>query len=152
MLLHDCKKALNLISTKFLRLRTSCLNFAHATPSEVLPKSIGKLKHLRYLKIMLFHLLFLPNSVTKLHNLETLILDGCKCLQELRREAKNWMKLRYLSLARNREIKFLPDSIAALHNLKTLILQNCSLFRELRKDIKKCVNLKHLDLHGCRTR
>ncbi|XP_023547024.1 disease resistance protein RGA2-like isoform X2 [Cucurbita pepo subsp. pepo] len=145
----DCRKVLNLIPLKFLRLRTLSLNFSYAITSKVLPRAIGKLKHLRYLKIRLFELQFLPNSITKLYNLETLVLDDCKLLQELPRDAKNWMKLRYLSLARNKEIKYLPDSIAALHNLETLILQDCSLLKELPKDIKKCVNLKHLDLRGC---
>ena len=146
---EDCQKVVNLISTQFLCLRTLTVDFCYTNTSKVLPRSIGKLKHLRYLRIYQRKLEFLPNSITKLYNLEILILDGCKCLQELPRDAKNWMKLRYLSLARNMNIKFLPGSMGALHNLETLILQDCSELRELPKDIKKCVNLKHLDLHGC---
>ncbi|XP_022931674.1 putative disease resistance protein RGA1 [Cucurbita moschata] len=145
----DAQKVLNLIPTKFLRLRTLSFDSSIFSTFQVLPKSIGKLKHLRYLNICLYELQFLPNSITKLYNLETLILDRCEHLQELPRDAKNWMKLRYLSLTGNTEIKFLPDSIASLLNLETLILQDCSLLRELPKDIKKCVNLKHLDLRGC---
>ncbi|XP_023528691.1 putative disease resistance protein RGA1 [Cucurbita pepo subsp. pepo] len=143
------QNVLNPIPSMFLRLRTLSLDLSCCGTVKALLKSVGKLKHLRYLKICQYKHPFLPNSITKLYNLETLILDWCDCLQELPKDAKNWMKLRYLSLTRNWKIKFLPDSIAELHNLETLILQHCSRLRELPKDIKKCVNLKHLDLHGC---
>ena len=145
----DGKKVLKLIFTKFLRLRTLRLNLSIDLTVQVLPKSIGKLKHLRYLNIYLFELSFLPNSMTELYNLETLILDGCMSLLKLPRDAKNWRNLRYLSLAENFRLKFLPDSIDEWKNLETLILRKCLLLKELPKDIRKCVKLKHLDLRGC---
>ena len=147
--IRDFEKVVKLIFTKFLRLRTLNLNLAIEFTSQALPKSIGKLKHLRYLKICQIGLCFLPNSMTELYNLETLILDGCMFLQKLPRDAKNWRNLRYLSLAENFRIEFLPDSIDEWKNLETLILRKCLLLKELPKDIKKCVNLKHLDLCGC---
>ncbi|XP_023538754.1 putative disease resistance protein RGA3 [Cucurbita pepo subsp. pepo] len=146
----DGKKVLKLIFTKFLRLRTLRLNLSIDLTVQVLPKSIGKLKHLRYLEICQIGLRLLPNSMNELYNLETLILDGCILLEKLPRDAKNWRKLRYLSLA-SLNIEFLPNSIDEWNNLETLVLQKCLMLKELPKDIKKCVKLKHLDLIGCKS-
>ena len=42
-----------------------------------MPCSIGELKHLRYLDLYKNNIEMLPNSITKLLNLQTLILKNC---------------------------------------------------------------------------
>ncbi|PHT30367.1 hypothetical protein CQW23_30031 [Capsicum baccatum] len=53
---------------------------------EFLCQSLGGLKHLRYLCISSWSISTLPNSITKLHNLQVLKLDDCRKLKNLPRD------------------------------------------------------------------
>jgi Leucine-rich repeat (LRR) protein len=67
----DCEAIFS--SCKFLRILE-----LHGRDLDFLPSSIGKLKHLRYLDLSRNDKLKkLPNSITRLQNLQTLILSGC---------------------------------------------------------------------------
>ncbi|XP_021753577.1 putative disease resistance protein RGA3 [Chenopodium quinoa] len=59
------------------------------------------------------------------------------------------LRVRYLNLSLNLNLKTLPDSITELHNLQTLILRCCFEIRELPRNFSKLIKLRHLDLGGC---
>ncbi|GMN33072.1 hypothetical protein TIFTF001_003950, partial [Ficus carica] len=88
--------------------------------TETLPNSLGKLKHLRYLNLSSNKLKELPNSITELYNLHTLILSKCECLVSLPVGIKNLINLRHLEIYGCRELTHMPRGIGELTLLQTL--------------------------------
>ena len=71
----------NAFISNFKYIRTLDLSYLGL---HVVPHSIGKLKHLRFLDLSgNIDIKILPNSITKMLNLQTLILRGCRSLREL---------------------------------------------------------------------
>jgi Leucine-rich repeat (LRR) protein len=139
----DCESIFS--SSKFLRVRD-----LHKRNHELLPSSIGKLKHLRYLDLSSNNnLKELPNSITRLQNLQTLKLSFCYHLEELPSSIAELKHLRYLDLSRNKNLKKLPNSISRLQNLQALNLSGCVKLEQLPRDMKELVNLRHLKIDGC---
>ena len=78
-----------------------------------LPKSIGEFRHLRLLCIEQTNIKALPNSVTKLYNLQTLIINYCHLLEELPNDLQNLTNLRHINIS-YKYIKQLPINIGNL--------------------------------------
>ncbi|XP_057969254.1 putative disease resistance protein RGA3 [Malania oleifera] len=87
-----------------VRVYTKCLRVLDLSGSkissglEVLPDSVGKLKHLKYLDVSDTKIVRLPDSITKLYHLQTLNMEYCRMMQELPKEMRTLINLRHLGL------------------------------------------------------
>ncbi|KAK9689293.1 hypothetical protein RND81_09G049800 [Saponaria officinalis] len=70
---------------KELFLKFGSLRALESCSIEIVPESIGRLRHLRYLNLSGSPIEFLPSGITKLDNLKTLDVNYCRRLKELPR-------------------------------------------------------------------
>ena len=97
-------------------LDLSCLGL------HVVPHSIGKLTHLRYLDLSYNYIIsVLPNSITKMLNLQTLILRNCKSLRELPKGVKKLVNLRFLDIRYCDQLTSKPLEIKHHTYLETIL-------------------------------
>ncbi|KAL4039014.1 hypothetical protein IC575_002657 [Cucumis melo] len=128
------------------RLRTLHLDRYDQIPNAKPLEFIGKLKHLRFLRIRnSYNITYLPDFIMNLYNLETFIFRNSR-LKILPNDVGNLINLKHLDLSFNHKLEFLPDSITELCKLEALILKGCDKLKGLPKDIKSCNNLRQLDL------
>ncbi|XP_039054511.1 putative disease resistance protein RGA1 [Hibiscus syriacus] len=116
-----------------------------------LPKSLGKMVHLRYLNARREGSLCItriPNSFFNLVHLTYLNLSHSR-IRRIPNSFCNLVHLTYLNLSYSR-IRRLPKSTACLRNLQIMKLVGCWCLRELPQGMKhmrslKCVDLSHRD-------
>lgn len=124
------------------------LKFDHSS-FEVLPRSIGALKHLRYLDLSYNERIRkLPDSVCKLQNLQTLGLHGCDGLEELPRNIKSLISLRAIGIT-TKQTRFLENGIGRLRSLQLLFILNCKNLESLPQDMRHCNTLRTLVIVNC---
>ncbi|KAF3441374.1 hypothetical protein FNV43_RR15288 [Rhamnella rubrinervis] len=149
-LLKDCSRHLlkQLRSMKYLRVLSFGLHGDFEGQMKLL-KSIGRLKHLRYLDLSCNEgIKEIPESIGKLCNLQTLLLRFCRNLHQLPESIVNLKHLRYLDLSDTR-IEKIPEILGNLHELRTL-----NLFRTRIEKIPDILDnlheLRRLDLSRTR--
>ncbi|KAL2320675.1 hypothetical protein Fmac_029644 [Flemingia macrophylla] len=144
---------LNTFVSKFKYLRVLDLSYSTC---KTLPRSISKLKHLRYFSIANnSNITRLPDSICKLQNLQVLKLVGCTKLEGFPKGLRKLINLNQLEITTNQSI--LPENeIANLTSLTYLSIESSknleSIFGELTFPILKilningCERLRHLSL------
>ncbi|KAI8546028.1 hypothetical protein RHMOL_Rhmol07G0083900 [Rhododendron molle] len=85
-----------------------------------LSSSIGDLKHVRFLDLTCALIATLPESVSTLYNLQTLILRYCRNLSKLPTNMSNLINLRHLDVTGADSLREMPPKIGKLTSLLTL--------------------------------
>ncbi|XP_043714758.1 putative disease resistance RPP13-like protein 1 [Telopea speciosissima] len=135
---------------QFQFLHVLCFSFSG---DDELLDSIGRLKHLRLLDLSSSGIVRLPNSISSLYNLQTLILTLCFNLKELPEDMGNLINLRHLFLPMDLDI--MPLGLGNLTCLQTLNRyvagsKNNSELRDLSqlRGTLEIVNLENVDNSG----
>ncbi|KAK0578037.1 hypothetical protein LWI29_004055 [Acer saccharum] len=116
---------------------------------EVLPESISKLKHLRYLNLTKnIKIRRLPMSIFMLRSLETLLLGGCKELEELPRDIRHLVNLRMLVFS-SKQRRLPKNGIGCLTSLRRLGIGSCYNLEYLFQDIGHLQALRTLIIGDC---
>ncbi|TXG68346.1 hypothetical protein EZV62_003281 [Acer yangbiense] len=116
---------------------------------EVLPESIGNLKHLRYLNLTKnIKIKRLPKSIFKLRILETLLLGGCKELEELPGDIRHLVNLRMLVFS-SKQMHLPENGIGCLTSLRRLGIGSCYNLEYLFEDIGRLKALRTLIIGDC---
>ncbi|PON33296.1 LOW QUALITY PROTEIN: NB-ARC domain, LRR domain containing protein [Trema orientale] len=134
----------SVLETCFSRYKYLRLLDLRYSSFEVLPSSIGYLKHLRNLSLQRnYKLRKLPNSICKLQSLQTLRLGGCEQLEELPRDIKKMVSLRFLILTTKQKI--LPENgIGCLRSLRFLSISKSANLETLLQGKRSLTNLQDI--------
>ncbi|XP_022719683.1 putative disease resistance protein RGA4 [Durio zibethinus] len=157
------------LNFKFLRLLDLSYSFL-----EVLPKSVGTLKHLRYLDLSgCQRMRKLPTSICKLQSLLTLrllcvpLIEVPECLQRLislrfleittdsllLRDIHPgcWSSLQFLHLIHCDMIESIFEGMQHLTSLRTLVIKFCSSLISLPRSLKFLTKLEEIEIVGCKS-
>ncbi|XP_056158983.1 putative disease resistance protein RGA3 [Syzygium oleosum] len=116
---------------------------------DILPSSIGGLKHLRCLSLTdNCNIKELPKSVCELRNLQYLDLGRCEELKELPANIKNMINLRVLFITTKQQ-RFPERGIGCLTSLRWLFIAECENLEALFDDIQSLTSLRKLLIGGC---
>ncbi|CAK9184023.1 unnamed protein product [Ilex paraguariensis] len=142
----SCNSYVQTIVSSFRYLRVLELNCLTGD----VPSSIGELKHLRYLVVeATFHKITLPESISKLLNLQYLDLRmPCQLFFELPQGVGKLINLLCLSLV-DTPLVCLPDEIGRLTTLQTLRISGSKLIKSLPEGIQHLCCLRYLEICSC---
>ncbi|XP_031259357.1 putative disease resistance protein RGA3 [Pistacia vera] len=134
----------NISKFKYLRLLHLC-----SILFEVLPDSIGTLRHLRYLDLAWnYSLKKIPESFCELQNLQMLNLRDCYELKKLPNNIQKMIRLRYLEITTQEEV-LTEKGIGCLSSLQYLHLRKCKYLVSLCEGIQGLKSLRALYVRNC---
>ncbi|CBI35082.3 unnamed protein product, partial [Vitis vinifera] len=109
-----------------------------------LTSKVFNLKHLRYLNLSRTAIERLPESISELYNLQSLILCQCQYLAMLPKSIGNLVDLRHLDITYTMSLKKMPPHLGNLVNLQTLskfIVEKNNSSSSI-KELKKLPNIR----------
>ncbi|KAL4601420.1 hypothetical protein ACB092_11G271900 [Castanea dentata] len=113
----------SMLKTIILRFKSLRALDLHALKITSIPKSIGKLIHLRYLDVSFNKdIETLPDSITTLLNLQVLKLYDCKGLKELPKKFSELVNLKHLYNHGCDNMSHMPPGLGQMTSLQTLQL------------------------------
>ncbi|XP_022747848.1 putative disease resistance protein At3g14460 [Durio zibethinus] len=134
------------VTSQLIDLITKCrclraLSLAKYRNINELPEEIGNLKFLRYLNLSQTLITCLPNSLSTLYYLQTLILFECLELAELPKDMCRLINLQHLDI-RKTDLERMPEGMDKLKDLR--ILTDFVLGDQNGSSINELGKLKHL--------
>ncbi|KAK4580609.1 hypothetical protein RGQ29_024305 [Quercus rubra] len=130
---------------KYLRM----LDFRDSS-FEMLPNSIGSLKHLRYLDLIgNDRIKQLPDSICKLYSLQTLLLGACSNLERLPKGIRDIISLRFLMVT-TKHTCLSEKAIGCLDSLRFLAIADCENLKCMFEGMEgRLTYLRTLVVYGC---
>ncbi|PVH34029.1 hypothetical protein PAHAL_8G120700 [Panicum hallii] len=135
----------------FLSAKYLCVLDLNECSVQKLPKSIGNLKHLRYINAPRVKHRAIPNCITKLKNLIYLSLRGSYQILALPESIGELKGLMYLDLSGCSRLEKLPVSFGMLTKLVHLDMSGCSDVTGVSESLESLTNLEYLNLSHCTT-
>jgi Leucine-rich repeat (LRR) protein len=90
----------------------------------------------------------LPNSICDLQNLEILILSGCKALEELPRDIRKMVSIKYFWIT-TKQTRLPINEIMSMCSLRDLSFYNCPNLESFPEGIQHLTALRKLDFANC---
>ncbi|KAI9127137.1 hypothetical protein K1719_001696 [Acacia pycnantha] len=126
-----------LLNLKYLRT----LSLRNLSALKIVPESIEKFIHLRYLNLSGTSIACLPNSICKLYNLQTLNLSYCDYLETLPSDMRDLVNLRHLDIS-GTCLKEMPRGLGNLKDLQ--FLSDFIVGEEQETGIRELGGISHL--------
>ncbi|XP_050123225.1 putative disease resistance protein RGA3 isoform X1 [Malus sylvestris] len=134
---------------KLNKVRTIQVESCENIDESFLSTCISRFKYLRVLKLTNASWELLPSSIGSLKHLKTLSLSRCVNLEELPRDMRKLISLRYLDFT-TKQSSFPDNGVGCLTSLRNLSIFECSYLTCLPRDTSYLASLRTLMIGNCK--